>query len=277
MSFPLHVLPPSPSFAWRNNPTSNRVAAGCALSDRSSSYGYKPLFFPGGLYRENDGWKLSTRIRFVHSRIRTLLDKSEDWNHEAWGRPVSAAHLGFAISVFSQRLLEYSRQVGADLDEEERESVLSVWRYAGYLMGIPETVLYTTAAEAEEMYKIGYMCEPAPDADSIAVANGLIQAIPSVADVTDPVERQKLTELAYRLSRALIGNKLAERFDFPKTPVVGTLFLYRMKQRFQRMLKGGSLVRSGNFTQLLQLSVYDDYGVTYEMPDHAKHSKSNPW
>ena len=235
------------------------------------------IFFPRGLYRENDGWKLSTRIRFVHSRIRTLLDKSEDWNHEAWGRPVSAAHLGFAISVFSQRLLEYSRQVGADLDEEERESVLSVWRYAGYLMGIPETILYTTGAEAQEMYKIGYLCEPAPDADSIAVANGLIQAIPAVADVTDPVERQKLTDLAYRLSRALIGNKLAERFDFPKTPVIGTLFLYRMKQRLQRMLKGDQLVRSGNFTQLLQIAVYDDYGVTYEMPDHEKHSMSNPW
>ena len=55
-------------------------------------------------------------------------------------------------------------------------------------MGIPETILYTTGADAEEMYKIGYMCEPEPDADSIAVANGLIQAIPAVADVTDPVE-----------------------------------------------------------------------------------------
>ena len=235
------------------------------------------IFFPRGLYRENDGWKLSTRIRFVHSRIRTLLNKSEDWNHEAWGIPVSAAHLGFAISVFSKRLLEYSLQVGAKLDKEERESVLSVWRYSGYLMGIPETILYTTGAEAEEMYRIGYMCEPAPDADSIAVANGLIQAIPSVADVTDPVERQKLTDLAYRLSRALIGNKLAERFEFPKTPVFGTLFLYRMKQRFQRALKGDQLVRSGNFTQLLQIAVYDDYGVTYEMPDHEKHSMSNPW
>ena len=28
------------------------------------------IFFPGGLKRENDGWKLSTRIRFVHTRIR---------------------------------------------------------------------------------------------------------------------------------------------------------------------------------------------------------------
>ena len=235
------------------------------------------IFFPRGLYRENDGWKLSTRIRFVHSRIRILLDKSEDWNHEAWGRPISAAHLGFAISVFSRRLLEYSLRVGAKLDKEEEESVLSVWRYAGHLMGIPEPVLYTTGAEAERMYKISYLCEPAPDADSIAVANALIQALPAVADVTDPVEKQKLTELAYRLSRALIGNKLAERFQFPKTSTLGTLFVYRMKQRLQRWLTGGQLVRAGNFTQLLRISVYDDYGVTYEMPDHEKHSMSNPW
>ena len=235
------------------------------------------IFFPRGLYRENDGWRLSVRIRFVHSRIRLLLDKSESWNHEAWGRPVSAAHLGFAISVFSKRLLEYSQQVGAHLDKEEKESILSVWRYSGHLMGIPETILYTTGAEAEEMYRIGHMCEPEPDADSIAVANGLIQAIPSVADVTDPVERKKVTDLAYRLSRALIGNKLADRFGYPKTPVIGTLFLYRMKQRFQRVLKSDQSVRADNFTQLLQIAVYDKIGVAYEMPDHEKHSMSNPW
>ena len=84
------------------------------------------IFFPGGLYRENGGWKLSTRIRFVHTRIRSLLAQSDDWNYEAWGTPVSAAHLGLAISVFSKRLLEYSLQVGANFNKEERESVLAV-------------------------------------------------------------------------------------------------------------------------------------------------------
>ncbi len=44
------------------------------------------IFFPGGLLRDGDGWKLSTRIRFVHARIRTLLAKSDDWKHEAWAR-----------------------------------------------------------------------------------------------------------------------------------------------------------------------------------------------
>ena len=195
------------------------------------------IFFPGGLRRDGDGWKLSTRIRFVHARIRGLLAKSDDWNHEAWGTPVSAAHLGFAISVFSARLLEYSLLVGASLNKEERESVLAVWRYTGYLMGIPETILYSSAAEAQKMYKIGYMCEPPPDADSIAVANMLIQAIPSVADITDPVEKKNITALAYRLSRALIGNKIANQFQFPKTLTLGTLLVYRSKQRIWRFFQ----------------------------------------
>ena len=235
------------------------------------------IFFPGGLYRENDGWKLSTRIRFIHARIRSLMNTSEDWNHEAWGTPVSAAHLGFAISVFSKRLLEYSLQVGARFSQEERESVLAVWRYAGYLMGIPETILYTTAAEAEEIYKISYLCEPPPDSASITVANGLIRAIPSVAGVTEPAEVKKLTELAYRLSRALIGNELAIRFEFPRDSNIGTLFYFRMKQRLQRILRGRQSVRSDNFTQLLQISVFDEHGLSYKMPDHVKHSKSSPW
>ena len=235
------------------------------------------IFFPGGLRRENDGWKLSTRVRIVHARIRALLDKSEDWDHEAWGTPVSAAHLGFAISIFSRRLLDYSLRVGARFSEEEKTSVLDIWRYTGYLMGIPETILYTTSAEAREIYKIAYLCEPAPAADSITMANALIQAIPGVVDVTDPAESRSVTDLAYRLSRALIGNRLANQFGYPKTPVIGTLLLFRMKQRILRMLKGGRSVRSGNFSQLLQISAYDDYGLTYELPDHEKHSMSNPW
>ncbi len=235
------------------------------------------VFFPGGMYRENDGWKLSVRIRFIHARIRALLNKSEEWEHENWGTPVSAAHLGFAISVFSKRLLEYSVQVGGKFNEEESESVMAIWRYAGYLMGIPESILYATTAEAEKIYKISYLCEPPPDSTSITVANGLIKAIPSVADVTDPTEEKKLIGLAYRLSRALIGNQLANHFQFPKESTIGTLFSFRMKQRIQRMLKGGQLVRSDNFSQLLQISVYDERGLSYKMPDHVKHSMSNPW
>ena len=235
------------------------------------------IFFPGNLQRNGEGWKLSTRIRFVHTRIRGLLAKSDDWNHEAWGTPVSAAHLGFAISVFSKRLLEYSAMLGAKFSREEQESVLAVWRYAGYLMGIPEPILYTNGEEAGKMYKIGYLCEPKPDADSVAVANLLIQAIPKVADVQDSAEQEKLVELAYRLSRALIGKELADGFEFPPDPKWATLFKFRMKQRVLRLVRTNKMVRSDNFTRLLQISVYDSEGLSYKMPDHVYTSKSSPW
>ena len=235
------------------------------------------IFFPGGLKREGDGWKLSMRIRFIHARIRALLAKSDDWNHEAWGTPLSSAHLGFAISIFSKRLLEYSMLVGAKYNKEEQESVMAVWRYAGYLLGIPETILYTNTEEAEKIYKVGYLCEPRADPDSVAMANLLIQSIPSVADIMDPVEKEHLIGLAYRLSRAFIGNELAEAFQFPKTRVFGALFSYRMQRKFSRFLKSKQIVRSENFSQLLKISVYDKGGLSYKMPDHVYTSYSKPW
>lgn len=235
------------------------------------------IFYPGGLQRDGDGWKLSTRVRFVHSRIRTLLDRSDTWDRDAWGTPLSAAHLGLAIAVFSKRLLDYSQKVGASYNEEEKASVLSVWRYAGYLMGIPESILYADGDDAQAIYTIGFMCEPPPDQDSADVANMLIRSIPAVANMEDPVEQRKTMALAYRLSRALIGRKRAADFQYPRSLAVGTLPLFRLKQRLQRVLKGTQLVRLGNFTQLLEISVYDEGGVSYRMPNRVRASKSIDW
>lgn len=235
------------------------------------------IFFPHGLDRKGDGWKLSTRVRFVHSRIRLLLEDSEDWDYEAWGMPLSAAHLGFAISVFSKRLLDFSVAVGARFNAEEKKGVLAVWRYAGYLMGIPESILYSDGTEAERMYEIGFKCEPPPDSDSVEMANLLINSIPAVAGIKDPVEKQKVIDLAYRLSRALIGNKLADAFEYPKCNTFGALFLYRLKQRIKHWVSDSQIIRSENFTQLLQISVYDDIGLSYKLPDHVSAKKSSDW
>ena len=94
--------------------------------------------------------------------------------------------------------------------------MLAVWRYAGHLMGIPESILYTDEAEAESIYTVGFLCEPPPDEDSVEMAQALIKSIPAVAGITDPVEKRKTTALAYRLSRALIGNKRASQFRYAR-------------------------------------------------------------
>lgn len=234
------------------------------------------IFFPDGLRRNGDGWKLSMRVRLIHARVRYLLAHSGDWDHEAWGTPISAANLGLAISVFSERLLKFASLLGAHFTREEQDSILAVWRYVGYIMGIPETILYSSGAEARKIYRIGFMCEPPPSTESAAMANALINSIPNVAKITDPSEQRKVLRLAYQLSRALLGNRLADQFQYPKKRVPGTLLGFRMRQRIQRWMQGSQLV-SANFSQLLDISVYDEEGVSYRMPSQVKHNPSNPW
>ncbi len=237
------------------------------------------IFFPNGLYRNGEGWKLSVRVRFVHGRMRSLLAKSPEWDHEAWGTPLSAAHLGYAISVFSKRLLDYSTLLGARFSEEDRKGVMDVWRYSGFLMGVPESILYSSEEEAQRMHDLALLCEPAPGFESGELANALIQSIPSVARIDDEAEKKKIVKLAYRLSRALIGNELANGFGYPKQRPwhVGTLALFRTRQRLLRRWSGAETLRANNITQLLQISMYDEEGLSYRMPDHVKAEKQNPW
>ena len=109
------------------------------------------------------------------------------------------------------------------------------------------------------------------------MANLLITNIPKIANMKDEKECNDLVNLAYTLSRALIGNQLADSFNFPKTRTLGTLFFYRTQQRLQRFLKGTQLIRSESFTQLFEISVYEDRGLSYRMPDHVYSSKSSKW
>ena len=233
-------------------------------------------FYPQAMKRGNDGWKINVRLRFVHARIRQLLGPSEDWNREAWGCPLSAAHLGFALSVFSQRLLEYSALLGAEYSDEEKDSFLKVWRYVGYVMGIPESILYTDSEEARRLYRVGYMCEPPPTQDSIDVANTFIQMVPKIADFPKK-DWPKYTRLAYRLSRSLIGDKLANQLGYPFGSAFGTRFLYRLKRRLYHLLHGQQFIRSDNFSQLLRISVYEESGLSYKLPTAPHQSESEDW
>ena len=117
---------------------------------------------PGGLERHGDGWALSVRVRLVHAQIRYLLNNSPgEWDLEAWGEPISAAHVGYAAAAFSARLLKHMKSLGADFNEEERKSFMDIWRYTGYLMGVPESILFKDEEEALRLFEIAKICEPA--------------------------------------------------------------------------------------------------------------------
>ena len=242
------------------------------------------IFMPGGLAREGEGWKLSVRVRLVHAQARYLLRNLDDWDAEAWGIPISAAHVGFAICAFSARLLKHLKSLGAEYSQEERESFMAVWRYAGLLMGIPETILYRDEDEALRLYELGKVCEPTPGIESIAMANSLIHSAPLIIGigVDNPDERRALSKYVYRVSRALIGGSLGNQLKYPRTPNFGVLPWFRMQSRYKNLIMRlrPSHYEDSHFTQftsLLEASAYDQFGISYRLPDHAYAEESRDY
>ena len=238
------------------------------------------IFLPGGLERDGDGWKLSVRVRLVHAMVRRLLNASADWNHEAWGTPVSAAHTGFAITSFSARSLKHLKSLGAQFNDEERASFMQVWRYSGHLMGIPETILFREELDALETFKIGLACEPDAELESVSLANALVNSSPLIAGVTEPAARRKLARYVFRVSRALIGPQIADQLMFPHYPTFGVLWWFRMQNRYDdfmnRLFKGRNR-RNNKLSAMLDVSMVDEAGINYRLPDHVYAEESSKW
>ena len=238
------------------------------------------IMLPGGLERYGEGWKLSVRLRLVHARVRQQLLASEEWDHEAHGMPLSAAHIALASYNFSAIMLWAVDRIGAHLNDEERASFMQIWRYTAWLMGVPDALLFRDEAEARELFRVGYICEPGPDLVSIAMANSVINSAPLVIGVDDRDERKNLVDFGYRLSRALIGDELADQLKFPKNRTVGLLASLRMKRRIQEVLdalrRGGPSLRTKNFMTLLDVSMLDEDRISYRLPNRL-HSDGSSW
>ena len=239
------------------------------------------IFWPGGLMRESDGWKLSVRIRFVHARVRYLLARSGEWDVGVHGTPISAAHMGYSLACFSARTLKHSATLGARYTREEREGFCAVWRYAGYLMGIPESIMYQGEQDALKMYRVGMACEPEPDVDAVVMANALINSAPLVAGITDKVERAELVQnIIYPVSRLLIGNELADKLNFPRSSRFRMIRAY-LEFRFDNALKSfrERMFRKGgsNLITAFGASLYSNTGTSYKLPDHVHAERSSEW
>ena len=240
------------------------------------------ICLPGGLERDGDAWKLSVRIRLVHAQIRRLLRQSGEWDERHDGAPLSAAHMAFASAAFSSLLVEQVRRVGARISQEEGESFVQIWRYVAWLFGVPETILFRDFDEGLELCRIGFMCEPEPDEEAVLMANTLINSAPLITGATEPKKRQAMAKFVYRVSRALVGDDLADQLRFPSQRTTGVLFFLKWQHRsaafMSRLLPGGrARRRSRNFVTLLERSLYEQAGIPYRLPDALDADRATKW
>ena len=239
------------------------------------------IMLPGALEREGDGWKLSVRIRLVHAQIRRLLRTSGKWDEAIYGTPISAAHMGLASANFSASMIQEAVRLGVDLNTEARAGIMQIWRYASWLIGSPEELLFDgDEAQTIELSRIAHLCEPPPNEESVLISNAVVRALPEIAKLTDPAAKQAMMEHGYRVSRALLGDDIADQLGFPRQRTAGLLPWLRCKRRLHRTFRRlapqmAQRWRVNQFVLLLDATMIED--LSYRLPDHLEATKASPW
>lgn len=240
------------------------------------------IMIPGGLERHGEGWKLSVRIRLIHAQVRHFLKKSDEWDEAEVGVPIHIGHVALAAANFSARVIEAAKRLGAEPTAEESEAFVQIWRYSGYLMGVPETILFRSEAEALDLCRIAVACEPRPTIEGIVMANALVNSAPVVIGIRKPRDRQNLANYVYRVSRALIGDELADQINYPPQSTWGLLFYLRNKRRLARRLrslvpKWEAKAKVDRFTALVDNSQLRDPLISYRLPPKLHSDETQTW
>ena len=248
---------------------------------RQNTRHFIEIMLPGALERDGEGRKLSIRIRLVHAQVRRLLRISGDWDEAVYGAPLSAAHLGLSSANFSATMLQQAERLGAHLDAEARASFMQIWRYASWLIGTPEALLFEgDEAKTSELYRIAAVCEPPPNDEAAVIAKTLVHALPKIAGLARPVQERAMITHVFRVSRALLGRELADQLGFPRLQTQGLLTWMRWKRQalkttHELLPSLAGRWRGSSFVFLLEASKLGD--LSYRLPDRLKATEASPW
>lgn len=248
---------------------------------RQNTRHFIEIMMPGALDRLGEGWRLSVRIRLVHAQIRRLIRTEGNWDEAVYGVPLSAAHMGVASANFSATVLAQARKLGSRVDREARASFMQIWRYASWLIGTPEELLFDgDEVRTLEFFRIARICEPPPGEESRVISKALFDALPGIAGHSAPGEVKTMVRNAHRIARFLLGDELANQLHIPRLPNTGLIALLRGKRRVQRITHEisptvASAWRGASFAFLLDAAVLDD--LSYRIPDRLRTEDAAPW
>ena len=159
---------------------------------------------------------MTLRVRLIHAQVRRLLLQSGQWRSESWGAPINQCHMAGTNLMFSVGVLDGLTRLGYRFERVEREALIHLWRYAGYLLGVEHELLMADDFEGHRLLDMMFAFEPHPDDDSRALVDALMQTS------FDYVRGFKAgrwcgVNLCYGISRALIGDEQATALGYPKT------------------------------------------------------------
>lgn len=204
-----------------------------------------------GMQRFAPGFQIAVRVRMVHAHVRAGLSRSPAWRFSEWGVPINQADMLGTILEFSVLWIWGLEKLGFLLDAQEKDDVMHLWRYVGYVSGVDEALLDWIAdfERAADTAHLVYLVQPGPDADSLALAAAL-RDVP-VRNARTPFEHllgRFVRRVHDGLTWAFNGDEIASGLAIPnrrwKAIVPPVRTLVRTVERLRVMTPGATWLAS---------------------------------
>jgi hypothetical protein len=127
-----------------------------------------------GFERSSAGFRTTVRVRIMHAQVRAGLLASGKWKAGEWGVPINQQDMLATILQFSVAYAYGVRALGVVLSRRERDALIHLWRYVGYLMGVRQDLMPATFDEAASLYRLLAQTQMGPDEDSRALMAALL-------------------------------------------------------------------------------------------------------
>lgn len=239
---------------------------------------------PGALRRGGAGEQAALRVRLVHAHVRDAMNRREDWDYEAWDRPVNQVQTVGTLLLFSLVFLLGTQMLGIRYSDAERADVMHLWRYVGWLMGVDEGLLPAGVDDGWRLLWLLAATEFIPDDDSKRLAKALLSEHGNLGTGLGPlagVVGGVNLRVHAAISRMLIGGTNADILGLPRSRVTQAAVLGFSAATFavetaRRRVPGATRLqeRLGRFTRNILLSQADrmpdvDRGYTRPMAQDA--------
>ena len=168
----------------------------------------------------SEAYRLIVRTRLLHAYARLKIrQKSDDWDYENWGTRINmwdmvATYTGFSL-VFMQGL----RKLGITISDDEEKGVFHLWKYIGYLLGIPADYMPDDKKDAVERFYLWTATQGAGDKDSAYLAKALLDENLESTILRYDFQRKNLRYLHICCNWYLLDEDINERLHIPKVPL----------------------------------------------------------
>lgn len=205
------------------------------------------------------GYEFAIKTRLIHSYARLSIKKHyKNWDTENWGEPINSWDMMATYIGFSLVFLHSLQKLGNTFSIEEEHGIFHLWKYVGYLLGIPEQLLPDNKKQATEYFYLWTSVQPPSDKDSVLLAHSLLNESLENPILKFKVQRKSLRYLHICCTWFLLDDEVCKRLQIPEVsnkklfPKSKILF----NKIYDKLVSRDSRIKRGNKDQMKVLGDY---------------------